>query len=123
MTPLDPLDNGLRHALRREEPPVAFDQRVLARVAERPAVKPATSWRESIWSAFHVPAIGWAVAATVVVAAAVGVQYRVAQRERVDGEAAKQRVVLALRITSSKLQLAQTKVSRMHEQPARNSNE
>jgi hypothetical protein len=51
-----------------------------------------------------------------------GIQYRTeqaerARAERARGEAAGQQVVLALQIAGSKLQLVQTKITRMHEQP------
>ena len=39
------------------------------------------------------------------------------------GEAAKERVMLALHIAGSKLQLVQTRISRMHEPSAKNSNQ
>jgi hypothetical protein len=61
----------------------------------------------------------------VVAAAGAGVQYRTAhleraRAERAQGEAAGREVVLAMQIAGSKLQLVQTKIARMHQQPDRN---
>jgi len=70
--------------------------------------------------------VRWLAAAAVVVAAAgAGVQYRTAhleraRAERAQGEAAGREVVLAMQIAGSKLQLVQTKIARMHQQPDRN---
>ena len=44
-------------------------------------------------------------------------------RNEPQGEAAGQHVMLALQIAGSKLQLVQTKINRMHEQPDRNANQ
>jgi hypothetical protein len=59
--------------------------------------------------------------------AGAGIQYRMAQiererAERAAGEAAGQRVMLALQIAGNKLQLVQTRINRMHEPPEKNSN-
>jgi len=43
-----------------------------------------------------------------------GVHYRSVQRERAQGEAAKQRLLLALRIAGRKLQLAKTRVDQIN---------
>ena len=70
-----------------------------------------------------LPFIQWAAAAALVVALAGGVDYIAKQEERAEGEAAKERVVLALHIAGSKLQLVQSRISRMHEPPAKNLNQ
>jgi len=54
-----------------------------------------------------------------------GIQYRAAQIERARaeqaaGEAARQRVMLALQIAGTKLQLVQSRINRLHEQNDRN---
>jgi hypothetical protein len=43
-----------------------------------------------------------------------GVHYRNVQRERAQGEAAKERLLLALRIAGNKLQLARTRVDQIN---------
>jgi hypothetical protein len=108
------VDDDLRHALRREEPPAGFAERVLRRVAEPPQAehRPRT-----------LPFVQWAAAAALVAAMAGGINYVAKQKERAEGEAAKERVMLALHIAGSKLQLVQTRISRMHEPPAKNSNQ
>jgi hypothetical protein len=99
------LDDELRHALRREEPPAGLAERVLRRVADgRPPQQQMRRPRRFI---------AWAAAAALVAAVAGGIQYRAIQEdreERARGEAAKEQVVQALRLAGSKLQLVQTKI-------------
>jgi hypothetical protein len=101
------LDGELRHALRREEPPAGFAERVMRKTAPTPKL-----------SFVH-----WAAAAALVAAVAGGFDYIAKEKERAEGEAAKDRVVLALQIAGSKLQLVQTKINQLHEQPEKNSNQ
>jgi hypothetical protein len=106
-------ENELKNALRRREAPEGFTERVLARVAQQKA-RPA--YTESLLNFFTRPMLRWAtVAAMCTVLVAGGFYYRhaqelKAQRERAQGEAAKQQLMLALRIAGSKLQLAKGKV-------------
>jgi hypothetical protein len=58
-----------------------------------------------------------------VAAVAGGFDYVAKQEQRAEGEAARERVVLALHIAGSKLQLVQTKINRLHEPPEKNSNQ
>ena len=126
------LDDELKNALRREEPPDGFAERVLGRLAEPLQAEHRATTLVSVrtlpWEsgALHSkrPArhfVQWAAAAALVAAVAGGIQYRTAQKERAEGEAARARVMLALHIAGSKLQLVQTKINRMHEQPEKNS--
>jgi len=135
------LDDNLRDALRREEPPEGFAERVLRRVEEQernsgsrpglmrpgftggskgPALRGVSTARERD---VRRSLVRWAAAAAVFAAVAGGgIQYRTAQierarAERAAGEAAGRQVVLALQIAGSKLQLVQTKIARMHQQP------
>ena len=97
------MDDELRNALRREEPPPGFADRVLRRAARGPFEQPQTSR----------PFLRWAAAAAVVAALAGGFQYvsvQQAHEERIRGEAAKEQVVQALRIAGSKLHLVQAKI-------------
>lgn len=111
-------ENELKNALRRREAPEGFTERVLVRVAQQTA-RPA--YTESLLNfftrpGFTSPILRWAtVAAMCAVLVAGGFYYRhaqelKAQRERAEGEAAKQQLMLALRIAGSKLQLAKGKV-------------
>jgi len=88
------LDEELRAALERQEPPPGFTERVLAQVAAtsvRPARSPWTPWLA-------------ALAASLLLSMGV-LEYRHYQ-----GERAKSQVMLALRIAGSKLNKAQKKV-------------
>ena len=107
-------DNELKGALRRREPPEGFAEKVLDRVAIENATQSAPQ-RES-WLRFVTqPLVRWASAAALAGALiAGGIHYRNVQRERAEGEAAKQQLMLALRIAGTKLQLAKTKVNEIN---------
>jgi hypothetical protein len=113
------FDDELKSALRRQEPPQGFADRVLARAAEQDSRQVQLAWRDSWLKGFaqplRLPLLRWAALATVSVALALGgVHYRSVQRERAQGEAAKERLLLALRIAGSKLQLAKTRVDQIN---------
>ena len=101
---MNELHDELRRALRREDPPAGFADRVMRRLETRqpepriPMVKPSL--------------MRWAAAAMLVAALGGGLQYRGVQqeRERIRGEAAKEQVMKALRITADKLQVVQSAV-------------
>jgi hypothetical protein len=60
--------------------------------------------------------VRWAAFTTVSICLVIGgVRYRNLQRERANGEAAKQQLMLALRIAGSKLQLAKSKVNEINQ--------
>ena len=88
------LDDELKIALRREEPPPGFVERVLARADSR---RPCHLW--------------WAAAIASAVLLAAGVEFEHHRRVRVEGEQARARVMLALQITGSKLQFIKEKVN------------
>jgi len=102
------LEDELKEALRRVEPPAGFEARILARVAARQSegLQPRRTWLGFLgWNSLR-----WAAACTLCVAlAASGVLYQREQQRR-RGEEAKEQLMLALRITSSKLQMAQQSV-------------
>lgn len=118
-------DEDLKKALRRREAPEDFTEKVLARVATQ-ATAQTSSRRESWLNMLRQPLLRWAAAAAVSAALiGGGVHYRQlqslkAQRERAEGEAAKQQLVLALRIAGSKLQLAKAKVNDINENEPKN---
>jgi hypothetical protein len=102
---MDRFEEELREALRREDPPEGFARRVLARVERR---ERRNSWLR--WPAvFHAPALRWATALAAF-ALAVGVYDYRRKAEQAEGERARQEVMQALRITGSKLRLAEAKV-------------
>jgi hypothetical protein len=106
------LDDAFREALRREEPPGGFAERVMARIQAAP--EQASFWAG--WLAgFRRPRLRWAAALAGVALAVGAVEY---QRERqTEGERAKDQVMLALRITSGKLRLTQAAVQRINYAP------
>ena len=107
-------DEDLKSALRRREAPDGFTERVLARVANEHAGQ-SGSRRESWLGTFPQPILRWATVGLTTAALIVGgIHYRNMQRERARGEAAKQQLMLALRIAGNKLQLAKAKVNDIH---------
>src|SRR5262245_3571254 len=118
------LEKALREALQREEPSPDFTARVMARVAEQPQVErvvqhsETVSWWQRLTGLFQVSQLRWATVgamACLLVMAGFGVhRYREQQRqlaiERAEGERAKEQVLLALQITSAKLNVAQQKI-------------
>ena len=149
--PMKGVDDDLKHALRREEPPAGFADRVLLRVAESPQAedqartlpfqtlgRTTLTWGPpsglpipirlkpdptDVKPGTRLPFVQWAAAAALVAAMAGGINYVAEQKERAEGEAAGVRVALALHIAGTKLQLVQTKITQLHEQPDRNSNQ
>ncbi|HLY17468.1 MAG TPA: hypothetical protein VKR61_09595 [Bryobacteraceae bacterium] len=97
------LDDELKSALRRHEPPPDFTARVLARVSAGPA---RTAPLAGLSSTLTRKSTRWvaAIAATLLLAAGA-LEYR-----QYEGERAKSQVLLAMRITASKLNKAQKKV-------------
>ncbi|MBI1760798.1 MAG: hypothetical protein HYR56_05105 [Acidobacteria bacterium] len=121
------LEKALRAALEREEPSPDFTARVMARLAEQPEPEPVVQPSERVhwWQRltgpfanwFQLPQLHWVTAgalACVLLACVVGAfsvrQYRLRQREIAEGEHAKEQVMLALQIASTKLNAAQRKV-------------
>ena len=106
------LDDALCNALRREDVPEGFTASVLARVGQKPTAREVK--RSSWLSILSQPLVRWAAFAMVSICLVIGgVHYRNLQRER-EGKAAKQQLMLALRIAGSKLQLAKEKVNEIN---------
>ena len=105
------IDELLKTALRLEEAPPGFAKRVLARVEPRSTVTAQAErvpWRH----VFSRPLVRWAAFAGISASLIAGsLHYRNVHREQAEGEAAKQRLMLALHIAGSKLQLARSKVN------------
>jgi hypothetical protein len=121
-----PIEAALRHALQRDPAPEGLDARILARVAERTRANskpPVSGWLEGLFSQPIARSITrsitrWATVAALAVALVTGgleyLNQRRERRERAQGEAAKQQLMLALRIAGSKLQLAKSKVNQIN---------
>jgi len=120
---MKPLDDELRNALKRVEPPPGFAGRVMARVEQlaeeraRTAAKPVRSraaWSPASWFGRRMSlSFGALATMAAVVLLAVGIalwqQHRIEQ-ERREGEAARAQLIEALRVTSAKLNHVRTKV-------------
>lgn len=102
------LEDDLRQALRREEPPADLTERVLARLNQAPE----PSWLERLSVLLRPPRLQW-VALVLVVSVLLpyaGVHYQKERQYRAEGERAKQQLLFAVRMAGSKLQQAQKKV-------------
>lgn len=123
------LENELRTALRREEPSPDFTDRVMAAVKTLPANNHAEEkrekidWRSKITAILEPFQIKWALAAAtalMVLFAGLSVYRQIEnqrlQAEIVEGERARQQVLLAMKLTSEKLNFAQRKVRESVEQ-------
>jgi hypothetical protein len=115
------IDEELKLALRREEPSLDLIDRVMSRVAElqkREKLVEGAGWLRRLAEFFQPPRMKWATAgamAVLLVIVGFGVYLR-RERERgrlaeiAEGERAKEQVMLAMRIASAKLNVAQKKV-------------
>jgi hypothetical protein len=107
---MDHFEEELRKALTRQEPSTYFAARVLSCVAQEQRREPW--WRR--WIA--VPQLRWAAAMALVIAVlGASAIYEHEQRQRMEGEAAKQQVMLALRIAGQKMQVAKAHVQDLSE--------
>lgn len=100
------MDDELRRALGRVDPPRGFAARVRARVAAAGPVSPNERGTSAAWAR-----AGWAMAATLAIAVGSGVWFRAQEQRRAQGEEAKRQVLLSLSIASSKLRAIETKVN------------
>jgi hypothetical protein len=104
----------LRKSLQREEVPAGFADGVLIRAARQRAAA-HDSHVPSWFRIFSQPLLRWAAFATISASLiGGGIRYREVRREREEGEAAKQQLMLALHIAGSKLRLAKSKVNEIH---------
>ena len=113
----------LRKALLHENPSVGFAQRVIARASQSVATNESS--RNHSWhSIFFRPVVRWGAISAVGMSLIVGaVRYREVRRERAQGEAAKQQLMLALHIAGSKLHLAKVKVNEINSNPPQKKHE
>jgi hypothetical protein len=100
------LEDTLKRALRREQPPDGFAERVVARLAappSRPQPRARLRW----------PVLRWAVAAALPLLLFLGYHYQAERRRRAEGERVKAQMLTGLRITADKLESARVKVLRV----------
>ena len=102
------LEEDLKIALRRQEPPADLADRVLARLSQ----PPQPSWRERLSVLMQPPRLQW-VAVSVMLSVLLpfaGVQYRKQQQYNAEGERAKQKLLFAVHVAGSRLHKAQKRV-------------
>ena len=101
------LEQELRWALRRKEPPSGFDDRVLSRISAGETVR--LSQPKTRWARLSLP-----IAASLMLAFGATVymqqQQRLEQEQRARVEQSAREVVLALQIASDTISAAQAKV-------------
>jgi hypothetical protein len=113
----NPLESELRAALRREAPGAGFTERVLRAAEleagrERAARREAAERRARRWSwlpSFAAGRAAWAaVLCAVLLSGAVLIERE--HRRQIEGEQAKERLMLALRVTGTQLHEVRLKV-------------
>lgn len=102
------LEQELRRALRRKDPPTGFDDRVLSRIAAGETVR--LSQPQSTWARLSLP-----IAASVMLAFGAAAylhhqQQRHEEERQARIEQSARKVVLALQIASETISAAQAKV-------------
>ncbi len=103
---MKPLDDELKSALRRVEPPEGFAERVLARARQEENSRATVGqWLKAL---FRIPAVRWALAFGLGCFLTVfAVQrYREHRQARLQGEIAGTQAKIALQIASAKLNAA-----------------
>ncbi len=110
------LEAAVRAALARKNPPLGFALRVEARIAEerKPEIRRASQWAGWRWSGWRLES-QFALAAALLLAIVLPLGWRLHhQAEVARGEAAKQQVMLALRITGMQLRSIEERTQSMH---------
>lgn len=107
------LEDDLKMALQRTEPPGDFVDRVLARVNQPPPPEP--TWWERLTVLLRPPRLQWVAASVIlsVIIPVAGIEYRREQRMRAEGEKAKEQLMFAVRVAGSRLHRVQQKVLEM----------
>ena len=108
---MDDFEQELKRAMARQEPPPWFEARILA-LAEQQSRPKLTWWQRP----FGTQRMRWATSLAAVLLVTGGVwQHERALQDRQAGEAAKERVKVALRITTEKLEKIQARVDAISE--------
>lgn len=103
---MDDFEEKLKKALQRKSPSGDFSTRVAARLAKENLEKER---RTPQWRSYF----RWAMAASLILVTTETFTYYQRQREREQGEAVRQQVLAALRITNEKLQIVQRRVQHL----------
>ena len=111
---MNPFEEKLRNALRREAAPEGFAERVLARTRGEPQPR-AKTWRQ-FRALVARPLFRWTLAAAAVCLVIVAglVHHQRQERLRQEGELARVQVRQALHIASVKLNVAREKVQEIN---------
>lgn len=120
---MNDYEDDLRSAFRRQNPSPDFTGRTMRRIAilDREKPREKTGWISKLVEFFQPPRIKWTRLTTVsaiafiLVAVGFSVYYHSENEKRrlaeiAEGESAKEKVMLAMRIASAKLNVAQRKV-------------
>jgi hypothetical protein len=99
------LEDQLRAALRRQEPPDGFAERVLARLPDKPVRRPAAFAGIGPWLAM-------AAVLVLVFAGALSWRSERERRQMAAAQQAKQELIYALELTTSELQETRVKLLR-----------
>jgi hypothetical protein len=98
---MTPFEEDLKRALQRQQPGVDFTARVLSRCAREEAKAARGFWTVPLWR--------MTIAAALLLAAGGGTVYQQHEHE-VQGQLAKRKLLLAVRIAGTKLQQVQRRV-------------
>jgi hypothetical protein len=104
---VDELEKALKAALQREPAPDGFLDQVLLKANLRSELAPAW-WR--------IPLVRWSVACVVAVACIAGGVSEHKRQERMRGAQARQQVLIALRITGTKLRALQRQIVKTNDE-------
>ena len=107
---MDRLEEQLRRALQRVEPPPGFAERVLERASGQAE---AQGWWRRLIEVFRAPRRRWAAAAVAGLVVLAGIGYERQMRRR-QGELAREQVLEALEITAEQFQIARRHVQKLN---------
>ena len=114
---MNPFEEKLRNALRREAAPEGFAEKVLARTRSLPQ-SGISGWGQ-FGRYFALSVLRWATVAAVCLFIVAGlVRHQRQDRLRREGEMARAQVTQALRIASAKLNVARRKVEEIDGEPS-----
>ena len=102
---MNQFERDLRESLRRREPPADFAAKVLARTRDT-EVRSVFSWR-------------WLAVAALVVLMVGGTLFIQEQQRQVESERTKQQLMVAMRITGSKIKEVQDRLNAIQERVVR----
>jgi hypothetical protein len=102
---MDEIENALKTALQREPAPAHLAAKVHREIK---ALQPPTaSW-------WRLPQVRWAAVGVAALACVAGGLAEHTRQQQLRGQQARQQVLLALRITGSKLRIVQEQVLKLH---------